>query len=75
MDFIQYSLTRSVLELIKEMLDYFIEEDASDVKTFTQVLYVFGNMLAVDSSIDTNRMLLKYIADNSSILESTHALI
>ena len=75
MDFIQYSLTRSVLELIKEMLYYFIEEDASDVKTFTQVLYVFGNMLAVDSSIDTNRMLLKYIADNSSILESTHALI
>ena len=63
-----------MLDLIKEMLDSIIEEDAYDVKTFTQVFYVFGNMLAVDSS-DTNRKLLKDIADNSSILESAHALI
>ncbi len=57
------------------MLDFFIEEEANDVKTFTQVFYVFGNMLAVDSSSDENQMLLKYIADNSSILESAHALV
>ena len=63
-----------MLDLIKEMLDSIIEEDANDVKTFTQVFYVFGNMLAVDSS-DANRKLLKDIADNSSILESAHALI
>ena len=63
-----------MLDLIKEMLDSIIEEDANDVKTFTQVFYVFGNMLAVDSS-NENRKLLKDIADNSSILESAHALI
>ena len=63
-----------MLDLIKEMLDSIIEEDANDVKTFTQVFYVFGNMLAVDSS-DANRKLLKDIADNSNILESAHALI
>lgn len=56
------------------MLDAIIEEDASDVKTFTQVFYVFGNMLAVDSS-NENRKLLKDIADNSDILESAYALI
>ena len=63
-----------MLDLIKEMLDSIIEEDANDVKTFTQVFYVFGNMLAVDSS-NENRKLLKDIADNSNILESAYALI
>lgn len=63
-----------MLDLIKEMLDSIIEDDVTDVKTFTQVFYLFGNMLAVDSS-EANRKLLKYIADNSSILESAHALI
>ena len=63
-----------MLDLIKEMLDSIIEEDANDVKTFTQVFYVFGNMLAVDSS-NANRKLLKDIADNSNILESAYALI
>ena len=63
-----------MLDLLKEMLDCFIEELASDVKTFTQVFYVLENMLALDTT-DQNRVLLKHIADNSSILESAHALI
>ncbi len=70
MDCIEYSFQLSLMEILKDILDCFVEEGAKDVKTFTQVFYALSNIIAFDTSKENTKMLMKFIADNSSILES-----